>query len=74
MVYVDWFSVSKEYREKGWGTKLLQESESWALKHKYHYMYLHTESKKNISYYKKRGFRLIGIQKKVLVWRRRVFT
>lgn len=62
VVYIDWLVVEKAYRKKGVGTVLLQKAEEWSLANKYHYLYLYTETDKNISFYKKRGFKYVGKQ------------
>lgn len=63
VLFVDLLMVEEKYRSKGIGSKLLQESENWALKHNYHYLWLFTESEKNIEYYKHRGFTYVGVHK-----------
>ncbi len=60
VIYVDWLIVAKKYRGAGVGSALLDEMESWALTHKYHYVYLYTETDKNIKFYEKRGFTYVG--------------
>ncbi len=60
----EWLLVDKQYRKKGLGTKLLSEGEKWAIKHKFHYLFFHTESQKNVEFYRKRGYEHIGLQKK----------
>lgn len=60
VAYVDWLVVNKQYRDKGIGSELLKRVDEWALAHKYHYLYLYTETDKNIDYYKKRGFIYVG--------------
>jgi len=61
VLFVELLAVKKEYRDKGLGSKLLEAAESWALKHSYHYFWLYTESDKNIEYYKRRGFKHVGV-------------
>lgn len=56
-------AVKKNFRGEGIGTKLIEELDKWALANKFHYIYLNTETDKNIEFYKKRGFRYVGIQK-----------
>ena len=60
VIFIHWLVVKEDYRGKGVGTLLLKQVEMWALKHKYHYAYLLTETDKNIAFYKKRGFRYVG--------------
>ena len=60
VLFIDWLVVKKEFRKKGVGTFLLNETAKWALKNKFHYLYLFTESNQNIAFYEKRGFRYIG--------------
>ncbi len=55
-IFVEWLAVKKQYRNSGIGDALLNQAQKWALEHKNHFMYLYTESKKNIAYYTKRGF------------------
>lgn len=64
VAYIDWLVVHKRYRKLGLGTKLLKVAEKWLIKNKFHYVYFHTNSQKNIEFYKKRGFELLGSQKK----------
>jgi len=59
-----WLIIDSEYRRKGLGTKLLEEAEKIALDNKSHFMFLYTENKANIEFYKKRGFYLVGQHKK----------
>jgi ribosomal protein S18 acetylase RimI-like enzyme len=55
--------VKKEYRNNGIGTALLKETEHWALNNLYHYLWLFTESNKNIDFYKHKGFTYVGVHK-----------
>jgi len=64
VIYIDWLVVDNKYRNQGIGSTLLKQAEKWGLKHYYHYIYLHTESQKNINYYKKRGFDYIGTHRR----------
>lgn len=63
VLFIDLLTVKKEYRKNGIGTQLLQETEHWALNHAYHYLWLFTESEKNIRYYKQNGFTYVGLHK-----------
>ncbi len=63
VLYLDLLAVKKEYRGLGIGKKLLNVSEKWALKHKHHYLWLFTESSKNIDFYKHNGFIYVGFHK-----------
>lgn len=58
---IDWLVIKKEFRRQGIGSALLKKTESWALKHFYHYLYLYTESDKNIKFYKQKGFEYAGL-------------
>lgn len=60
VLYIDWLAVKKENRGEGIGSILLQKTDEWALKHKFHYIYLFTETDRNINYYEKRGFKYVG--------------
>lgn len=60
VAYVDWLVVGNAYRGAGVGSALLSEMESWLLNNKYHYVYLFTETDKNIKFYEKRGFIYVG--------------
>lgn len=60
VAYIDWLVVKKQYRENGIGSELLKKVDAWALSEKYHYLYLFTETDKNIEFYKKRGFTYVG--------------
>lgn len=62
--YIELLVVKKEYRAKGVGISLLKAVEKWALKHYYHFIWLFTESQKNIAYYKRRGFNYVGLFQK----------
>ncbi len=61
VVYCDWFVVMKKFRRQGIGNRLLKAGELWSIKHNYHCIYLHTESRKNIEYYRRHGFRYVGV-------------
>lgn len=63
VVYVEWIVIKKNFRGEGIGSKLLEEVEKWCILNKNHYIYLNTETDKNIEYYKKRGFRYVGVHK-----------
>ena len=63
VLFIDLLAVEEKHRDNGIGLKLLQEAENWALGHKYHYLWLFTESGKNIEFYKHRGFTHIGVHK-----------
>ncbi|PIV09374.1 hypothetical protein COS31_03190 [Candidatus Roizmanbacteria bacterium CG02_land_8_20_14_3_00_36_15] len=64
IIYGDWLAVKKEYRSHGMASSLLKKAEEWMIKNKYHAYYLFTETEKNTSFYKKRGFKHIGTFKK----------
>lgn len=57
---LEWLIVDKDYRNIGVGKTLLDTAEKWALENYFHYMYLYTETDKNVKYYKKRGYTHIG--------------
>ncbi len=56
--------VHKNYRQAGIGSRFLKLAEEWSLKNKYHYLWLFSETEKNIKFYKKRGFKYVGCHKK----------
>ncbi len=58
--HVLWLGVDRKVRKLGVGTRLLSRAEKVALSKKCHFLSLDTESERNILFYKKRGFRLIG--------------
>lgn len=60
VVYIDWLIVDPKYRGAGVGSALLTEVDSWVLTNKHHYIYLYTETDKNIKFYEKRGFTYMG--------------
>jgi len=60
VLHIDWLVIKKEFRGKGFGTLLLKEAGKWALEQHLHYVYLFTETDKNIAFYEKRGFHYIG--------------
>lgn len=64
VAYIDWLAVKKEHRNKGLGSILLKQVEKWALNNYFHFLYLFTETKKNMDYYKKRGFNYMGCYRK----------
>lgn len=63
VVFIDLLAVKKEYRGFGIATKLLATAGQWALAHKHHYLWLFTESDKNIDFYKHNGFSYVGLHK-----------
>jgi ribosomal protein S18 acetylase RimI-like enzyme len=63
VAYIDWLAVKKGFRNEGIGSKLLNEADQWSLKNKCHYIFLNTETLSNIDYYKKRGYRYVGVHK-----------
>jgi ribosomal protein S18 acetylase RimI-like enzyme len=65
VVRIQWLGVKKEFRKMGIASELLQEVERWALDNHFHCIYLYTETKDNIEFYKKHGFEYIGLQKEV---------
>lgn len=62
--FVEWFIVKKEFRNQGIGKTLLKACEKWVFDNKYHFLYLFTESHKNIKFYKRRGFEYVGKYRK----------
>jgi len=64
VAYGDWLVVNKEYRNQGIASALLKKAEKWMINNKFHTYYLYTESEKNISFYRKRGFNYVGTMKK----------
>lgn len=62
-IFLEEFSLKKEFRKKGLGKNLLIEVEKYCKKNKLKIIYLGTkDSKKNklISYYKKLGYKIVG--------------
>jgi ribosomal protein S18 acetylase RimI-like enzyme len=62
-LYLSWLCVDEQYRGKGIGSSFLKRIETIALDNKRHFIYLSTENLRNIEYYKKRGFYLVGLRK-----------
>lgn len=62
-VHVQWLAVDERYRGQGVGSRLLQLTEKVAKDHQCHFIVLYTESEKNIKYYEKRGYKLVGLLK-----------
>ncbi len=62
--FLDWLIVKRKFRSRGIGTALLSAGEKWALENKYHYLYFYTETRKNIDFYKKKGYEFIGTFRK----------
>jgi ribosomal protein S18 acetylase RimI-like enzyme len=60
---INWLAILETYRKKGYGTQLLNRLESYALKKGVHNIQVYT-SQRNINFYKKRGFVLVGIDEK----------
>lgn len=63
VLYIELLIVKKEYRGSGIGTSLFEKAEQWSIENKYHYLWLFTESEKNIDFYKRKGFTYIGLHK-----------
>ena len=61
--FVEWLAISPEYRGKGIGPRLLKDIQKYALKKKFHYIFLYTETEKNIEFYKRQGFEYVGLQR-----------
>lgn len=57
--FCEWLGVSDEYQHKGVGTALLKKYETMSLKKGAHKIHLWTANK-NISFYKKNGYILVG--------------
>ena len=55
--YIQDFIISKEYRNKGYGSLLLSESKKWALEHKSNYLRLSVipKNEAGITFYRKNG-------------------
>ena len=62
-IYLSWLCVDKGFRGKGIGSSLLERVDKLALQRKCHFIYLYTENGRNIDFYKKRGFDLVGLHK-----------
>lgn len=62
-VHIQWLAVDEKYRGHGIGSQLLVLSEEVAKEHKCHFVILWTESEKNIEFYQKRGYYLVGLQR-----------
>lgn len=60
-IFVDWLAVLKEHRSLGIGSALVRAVDDWAQAHHYHYLYLFTETAKNIAFYQSRGYKQVGI-------------
>lgn len=58
-----WLGVDKDFRSQGVGSALVDQMEKVALERKCHFIFLHTENKDNIKFYKKCGYYLVGLQK-----------
>ena len=68
VLFIDLLFIDELFRNKGVGIRLLKEIEDWALANYFHYIWLFTEAKKNIEYYKK-GVLLYWNAQKIMVWR-----
>lgn len=62
-VHIQWLAVDQKYRDQGVGSQILKEVEVVAKERKCHFMILWTESRKNIDFYQKRGYCLVGLQR-----------
>lgn len=63
VIFLELLLIDVHFRGRGIGMRLLKETEEWALSHQYHYMWLCTESNKNIEFYKRRGFVYVGMHR-----------
>lgn len=63
VAYIKLLLIKREYRRQGIGSALLHMAETWAIKHNHHYLWLFTESSKNIDFYTYNGFTYIGLHK-----------
>jgi len=61
--HIQWMAVDEKHRGHGVGSKLLSLAEEVAKEHKCHFVILWTESEKNIKFYQKRGYYLVGLQR-----------
>ena len=61
--HMKWIGILEDYRGEGIGTALLLKIEENLKKHYCHFITIWTETKKNVEFYKKRGYYLIGLQK-----------
>lgn len=55
----NWLAVSKDHQDKGIASRLLEEWEKGAKKEGFHKLHLWAD-KRNVEFYKKRGFTLVG--------------
>jgi len=61
VMYISSLIVSKDWRRKGIGTKLMNECETWAKEHSVHKAYLYTENVTGgAGFYRKMGFEELG--------------
>lgn len=58
---IDVLAISKKYRKKGDGTKLLLEAEKYAKKNNCKYLFLYTTSYQGVSYYPRFGFKINSV-------------
>lgn len=63
VLYIHWLAVLKDFRRKGIGTMLLDAIEKESLKKGFHNIQFHTD-KRNLGFYKKRGFEIVGLDRK----------
>jgi len=63
IIYMEWIAVDKSYRGKGLGSKLLDFGEKWAIKNKYHCVSLTTTMERQVKFYEKHGYHILGIYK-----------
>jgi GNAT superfamily N-acetyltransferase len=60
-LWIGWFAILKEYRNKGWGTKTLKELEKQAKKEGARYLNVYVESKSRAEkFYTKNGYKFAG--------------
>ena len=61
--WVNWLGVEKKFRKRGVGAILLQEAEGFFKSKLCHFIQCCTENSELVNFYKKKGWKLVGLQK-----------
>lgn len=62
--WINWLGVERRFRKRGIGVTLLQEAEDFLKSRLCHFIQCCAENLELVNFYQKRGWKLIGLQKK----------
>jgi len=62
--WINWLGIDKRFRNQGLATELLRRAEEFFKKNLCHFIQLCTENEDLVEFYRKRGWKLIGLQEK----------